>query len=84
MRICLVCDEKYIAKQIYEEFLTKKRKFDKEMEQIKYQKDVYDELIFTLEKQENDLLFEVFNLLDKKNPKTYQKIFDDFKYNSFF
>ena len=36
------------------------------MEQVKYQNDVYDELIFTLEKQENDLLFEVIFLKNKK------------------
>lgn len=60
LRICKICDKKYIGKTLYDEFLQNKNELDKEMSTLQINYDVYAELITNLDNQINDSLLEVF------------------------
>lgn len=59
LRICSVCEDKYLGKRIYDEFLGKKQNFDKKMEELRFQYDLFDEGLKSMKNTVNNMDFDV-------------------------
>ena len=63
LRICLECENKYIGKKIYDEFLYKRKDFDVKMEQLRFQYDLFDEGLKNMQKNVYNMDFEVIYII---------------------
>lgn len=59
LRICSVCENKFLGKRIYDEFLEKKQVFDKKMDELRFQYDLFEEGIKSMKNTVNNIDFEV-------------------------
>ncbi len=62
LRICAECENKYLGKRNYDEFLTKKKVFDVRMEHLTFQYDLFDEGLKNMQKTVFDMDFDVFKI----------------------
>ena len=58
-RICSICENKYLEKRIYDEFMEKKCVFDKKMEKLKSDYGLFEEGLKSMQKTVFNMDFSV-------------------------
>jgi len=59
-RICSICENKYLEKRIYDEFIEKKNAFDQKMEKLRFEYGLFDEGLKSMQKNVFNMDFTVF------------------------